>query len=112
MESNGQKGRIQVSSSTADALLADGKDAWMTAREDLIEAKGKGQMQTYWVEISDSSDMNSSREGSLATDLSLGSNFSINGGLDEDDESEEGDGDKKGNDTKDNAVANLTDIEV
>ena len=49
MESNGQKGRIQVSSTTADLLSTDGKSHWLTAREDLVDAKGKGKMQCYWV---------------------------------------------------------------
>jgi len=52
MESNGQKGKIQVSQATADLLVAAAKDKWLTAREDLVEAKGKGQMQTYWVNLS------------------------------------------------------------
>lgn len=51
MESNGQKGRIQVSQSTADCLVAAGKNKWLTSREDLVEAKGKGKMQTYWVTV-------------------------------------------------------------
>lgn len=51
MESNGEKGRVQVSKSTADLLIASGKSKWLDAREDLVEAKGKGSMQTYWVEI-------------------------------------------------------------
>jgi len=50
MESNGVRNRIQVSQSTADLLIAAGKQHWVTAREDLVEAKGKGKMQTYWVE--------------------------------------------------------------
>ena len=52
MESNGQKGKIQVSQTTADLLIAAGKDKWLTPREDLIEAKGKGKMQCYWVDLS------------------------------------------------------------
>lgn len=51
MESNGQKGRIHVSQSTADLLIAAGKRDWVRAREDKIQAKGKGLLQTYWVEI-------------------------------------------------------------
>lgn len=55
MESNGARGRIQVSQSTADLLVADGKGHWLTQREDLVRAKGKGLMQTYWCTISNSS---------------------------------------------------------
>jgi hypothetical protein len=50
MESTGKANRIQVSQKTADLLTADGKGRWLTPREDRIDAKGKGKMQTYWVE--------------------------------------------------------------
>jgi hypothetical protein len=50
MESTGSANRIQVSQKTADLLTADGKGRWLTPREDRIDAKGKGNMQTYWVE--------------------------------------------------------------
>jgi len=50
MESNGQPNKIHVSQSTADLLIAAGKGFWITKRGDLVEAKGKGKMQTYWVE--------------------------------------------------------------
>ena len=49
MESNGVRGRIQVSQATADALIAKGKSHWLTPREDKVVAKGKGEMQTYFV---------------------------------------------------------------
>ena len=61
-----QKGRIQVSQSTADLLKAAGKQQWLTAREDLVEAKGKGKMQTYWVDIISTSDRGSAMTGSAA----------------------------------------------
>jgi hypothetical protein len=50
METNGLPNRIHVSQTTADQILQAGKQDWLTAREDLVEAKGKGKMQTYWVE--------------------------------------------------------------
>jgi len=52
MESNGVRGRIHVSQATADALTARGKGNWLTPREDKIVAKGKGEMQTYFVTVS------------------------------------------------------------
>lgn len=50
MDSLGEPSRIHASQKTADKLIAAGKRAWLTAREDLVEAKGKGLLQTYWVE--------------------------------------------------------------
>lgn len=49
MESTSMPGRIQISQATADALKAQGKGAWFSPREDKIEAKGKGILQTYWI---------------------------------------------------------------
>lgn len=49
MESNSVKNMIQVSSATADLLVAANKQQWLTPREDLVKAKGKGDMQTYWL---------------------------------------------------------------
>ena len=51
MESTGQRGRIQLSQSTADLLLVAGKERWLVPREDPVTAKGKGTMQTYWLEM-------------------------------------------------------------
>jgi len=50
MESTGSKGRIQCSQDTADLLIAAGKRDWLTARDDTVVAKGKGEMQTYWID--------------------------------------------------------------
>ena len=46
MESTGCVNRIQCSETTASLL----PDHWVTPREDKVEAKGKGSMQTFWVE--------------------------------------------------------------
>ncbi|GKY99131.1 hypothetical protein MPSEU_000868600 [Mayamaea pseudoterrestris] len=48
-ESTGIKGRIQVSLDTATLLTAAGKGHWLIARDDKVIAKGKGEMQTYWL---------------------------------------------------------------
>ena len=50
MESNCRKGKIQVSETTANCLRADGKGGWLIPRKDVVQAKGKGAMQTYWIE--------------------------------------------------------------
>jgi hypothetical protein len=49
MESNGAKGRIQVSEATANLLIAAGKKHWLQEREDAIFAKGKGKLRTFWL---------------------------------------------------------------
>lgn len=49
MESTGQRGRIQVSYSTAVLLTEAGKEHWLMERSDLVFAKGKGAMKTFWL---------------------------------------------------------------
>jgi class 3 adenylate cyclase len=62
MESTGMKGRIQVSSATAEALKNDKKGSWLTARSDSVIAKGKGVMSTFWLAIKKSEQSLSSDE--------------------------------------------------
>ncbi len=50
MESTGIPRRIHVSQSTADALILQGKDSWLVPRKEKVMAKGKGEMQTYFLE--------------------------------------------------------------
>jgi class 3 adenylate cyclase len=50
MESTGVPNKIQVSTTTAELLMKAGKANWVKPRDELVEAKGKGKMQTYWVE--------------------------------------------------------------
>ena len=51
MESTGAANKIQISEETAQCLSERGHDSWFKPREDLIQAKGKGTLQTYWLEI-------------------------------------------------------------
>ena len=67
MESNGQPGKIQCSQETADLLIAAGKQHWLTPREDKIIAKGKGELQTFWISTSHSG--SSSGQRSAASEL-------------------------------------------
>lgn len=50
MESTSQPGKIQVSEETAKLLRGDGKSHWLCKRPDVQSVKGKGMMQTYWLE--------------------------------------------------------------
>ena len=55
IESTGQTNRIHMSKDTADLLIQAGKPHWVQPRSDLVSAKGKGTMQTYWLEDASSS---------------------------------------------------------
>jgi Adenylate and Guanylate cyclase catalytic domain len=50
MESTGGRNQIHCSQETAALIEAAGK-SWTFPREDKVNAKGKGQLQTYWVEF-------------------------------------------------------------
>ena len=54
MEENGVRNRIHVSQETANLLIVAGKKNWIKSREELVAIKGKGDMQTYWVELESS----------------------------------------------------------
>jgi class 3 adenylate cyclase len=50
MESTGKVNKIQVSQTTADLLKKAKKSHWLQTRDEMVDAKGKGLMITYWVE--------------------------------------------------------------
>merc|ERR1719162_2362060 len=66
MESTSQPNRIQVSQKTAGLIIASGKKNWLTAREDLVHAKGKGTLQTYWLERKKGASRTASTVSSIA----------------------------------------------
>jgi len=49
MESSGKKNMIQVSPETAKLVKSAGKEQWLVPRADIVVAKGKGEIQTYWI---------------------------------------------------------------
>ena len=49
MKSNCLANRIQCSESTAALLQQAGKKKWLRKRDELVAAKGKGHVQTYWI---------------------------------------------------------------
>jgi hypothetical protein len=49
MESSSQPNKIQVSQKTAELVVEAGKGHWLSSRKDLVNAKGKGLLQTYWL---------------------------------------------------------------
>jgi hypothetical protein len=48
MESSGQRGRVHLSEQTAAELAKYGKSDWIIPRDDIVELKGKGMLNTYW----------------------------------------------------------------
>eukprot|EP00522_Entomoneis_paludosa_P013724 CAMPEP_0172441438 /NCGR_PEP_ID=MMETSP1065-20121228/1982_1 /TAXON_ID=265537 /ORGANISM="Amphiprora paludosa, Strain CCMP125" /LENGTH=1154 /DNA_ID=CAMNT_0013190803 /DNA_START=176 /DNA_END=3640 /DNA_ORIENTATION=+ len=50
MESTGIPNKIHVSQETADLLAAAGKSQWLRTRKEKVVAKGKGELQTYWLD--------------------------------------------------------------
>jgi class 3 adenylate cyclase len=68
MESTGLRDKIQVSQDTADLLIAAGKSRWLTSRKDKVVAKGKGEMQTYWVAVGTSKNKSSEGETTSVVD--------------------------------------------
>lgn len=76
MESTGTRNRIQLSEATRQGLVEAGKSHWAVPREDKVVAKGKGEMQTYWLNVgqafsqtSRSSDTNVSEDDGVEVDI-------------------------------------------
>lgn len=51
MESTGATNEVHMSADTADLIAQAGKENWLLRREDLVSAKGKGMLQTYWLDL-------------------------------------------------------------
>jgi len=51
MESTGHPNKIQVSEETAILLREEGYDDWLVPRKGLVRAKGKGELKTYWLNV-------------------------------------------------------------
>ena len=76
MESTGKRNRVQISSTTADLIVANGKGHWIEKRGEKIEVKGKGFQDTFWLKSEKNSPVyTTSRsvrippKGSFATNL-------------------------------------------
>jgi hypothetical protein len=78
MESTGAKNRIQLSKATAELIMAASgcKDIWVKPRETLTNVKGKGQLQTYWLEYKSMS-TDSVSSSSILTSTLLKSNLDL-----------------------------------
>ena len=80
MESTGIRGKIHMSSATAKLLIKAGKEHWIEKRGELIDVKGKGSQETYFVKGTTGKDSSSGKAGSTIgaataeTDSSSGGN--------------------------------------
>jgi hypothetical protein len=66
VESTGQRNKIHISQETANLITAAGKGHWVVPRPDLVVAKGKGELKTFWLFVKDgsaSADKNSPKDG-------------------------------------------------
>jgi hypothetical protein len=78
MESKGIPNKIHVSEATARALVALGKQNWLTMRDGQVDVKGKGLMQTYFAEpVNDTAGRTRQRKGSNGSQLTGDTEFSV-----------------------------------
>ena len=52
IETCGEIGRIHASQETANQLVASGRRQWLEQRTEKVTAKGKGELQTFWIHTS------------------------------------------------------------
>jgi hypothetical protein len=75
MESTGVKKKIHISQECAELLIASNKatGSWIKRRDDIVHAKGKGELQTFWLlpkhRVSRSSDAASEGVSEAGTDM-------------------------------------------
>jgi len=65
MESTGSPGRIHISKETAKLITKFGKEHWLEERADAVAAKGKGLLQTYWVNFGFTAEESDASEGQV-----------------------------------------------
>jgi len=75
IETTGSRNRIHISHDTAELLHSDGKSHWVRKRTDTVVAKGKGELQTFWLltesELAASSSLPKDADGSALTSAPL-----------------------------------------
>ncbi|KAL7564170.1 hypothetical protein ACA910_021144 [Epithemia clementina (nom. ined.)] len=50
IEASGERNRIHLSEETAQQLVKSNKGHWVTQRTDVVQAKGKGALETFWLD--------------------------------------------------------------
>ena len=103
MEQTCSVGCIQLSNYTAEELKKWKRSKWIKPRRESVEVKGKGEMQTYWLETKDEStkrkskSINSSKSAGveMAPVIEESESFEVDG-WDDDDEDDEVDFEDEG----------------
>jgi hypothetical protein len=73
IESTGERNRIHLSKDTADLLIDAGKTHWVEERKNTVQAKGKGELQTFWLQIKKASGKSTTSRSSAGDDKSQAS---------------------------------------
>eukprot|EP00526_Cylindrotheca_closterium_P004007 CAMPEP_0113645796 /NCGR_PEP_ID=MMETSP0017_2-20120614/24155_1 /TAXON_ID=2856 /ORGANISM="Cylindrotheca closterium" /LENGTH=1160 /DNA_ID=CAMNT_0000557583 /DNA_START=12 /DNA_END=3494 /DNA_ORIENTATION=- /assembly_acc=CAM_ASM_000147 len=76
VETTGERNKIHLSKDTADLLTQVGKSHWIMPRNDKVYAKGKGEIQTFWMRNLQTEDGVSTADGKPRSDHVLPSSFS------------------------------------
>jgi hypothetical protein len=63
IESTGERNKTQVSQATAELLSKAGKSHWIERRQDTVVAKGKGELETYWLTLQSVGSSGSTKSG-------------------------------------------------
>jgi hypothetical protein len=72
LKSLGERNKIQVSQATADLLIAAGKSHWLKPRQGGVTAKGKGVLNTFWLDPTARK-----RSGTASSDTSSGTDVAL-----------------------------------
>jgi Adenylate and Guanylate cyclase catalytic domain len=72
IESCGMRERVHLSEQTALQLIKHGRDDWIVRREDCVQAKGKGNLVTFWLKLAGHRSGPGSVAGSVAGSSELG----------------------------------------
>eukprot|EP00980_Cylindrotheca_fusiformis_P031380 scaffold26280_cov137-Cylindrotheca_fusiformis.AAC.2 len=70
MESTSERNRIQLSHVTANLLVASGLSTWIIPRKGKVFVKGKGEMQTFWLNTKTAKASKPSKPGNEMTTVS------------------------------------------
>jgi class 3 adenylate cyclase len=71
IETTGLRNRIHVSHETAELLHAAGKSNWLRRRNETVMAKGKGEMQTFWLVTDEELDANETGDTTKSAPLPI-----------------------------------------